>query len=68
MILIIKNVKILIVLGHFELFLAPEYIPKGPLTYFLLPHSSPVSGFSCCYKKFNTPLKYNYQVIKNAWF
>ena len=33
----------------------------GPLTYFLLPHSSPVSGFSYFYEKINTPWKYNYQ-------
>ena len=33
----------------------------GPLTYFLLPHSSPVSGFYHLYYKINTPLKYNYQ-------
>ena len=33
----------------------------GPLTYFLLPHSSPVSSFSYFYKKINTPLKYDYQ-------
>ena len=33
----------------------------GPLTYFLLTHSSPVSGFSYCYKEINNPLKYDYQ-------
>ena len=31
------------------------------MTYFLLPHSSPVSGFSYCYKEFNAPLNYNYK-------